>query len=505
MARRTDRGAIRTVDLVAGVGIVVCLAYAIFFQNRTLSDAEQIWERYEQRMVLPSGQVLDFLTLGYDQIYTDWLWLNSIQAFGRGWITEDMSTRPIFDYFDTLTDLDPRFINAYRFGNLIIGDNRLDWDLGQEILVKGTLLNINNYDIPYLGVYNAIFHADKPEQARWFAVRLMNIPDAPTFMRRFKGYIETREGRYEAAFDFNLRYLMEYIATGNDVERPIVLQRMRQLLDQWNRREMDAAVDRYLARYAEHPTRMEDLLVPGVRPDFEAPTMNTLVRAVENHIEEIERLVRGAEVPQELVDQVTRESRTRIVGLPPEPSGTWYMIHDYFQNLYFQNALPDTYDKGKYGYIIAAADLLTDTNLRAARAQRFILNYHAENNETLPPDSEMEQFYGRDPFNGHYVYDRDAPESPTYGVFYSTAARRIDESLRLPPPQRTEPRVGLAGPGPFPFTIQPRLSDIPEEYLWGLANGYILPDGTELWPEEKQALDGAGSTPSVPDIPTTTD
>ena len=91
-----------------------------------------------------------------------------IQAFGSGWQTEDGTQKPVFQYFDTLTDVDPHFISAYRFANLIIGDQRGDYVLGQEILRKGVYKNPMNYDLPYLGVYNAVWTEGKPEDARWF-------------------------------------------------------------------------------------------------------------------------------------------------------------------------------------------------------------------------------------------------------------------------------------------------------------------------------------------------
>ena len=91
----------------------------------------------------------------------------------------------------------------------------------------------------------------------------------------------------------------------------------------------------------------------------------------------------------------------------------------------------------------------------------------------MPTDEEIKHFLGRDPLGGHFVYQREAEESPIYGVYFSTAGRRISE--------KKEPRIGISGRGPWPFSIAPRLQDNPEDKKWGIEHGYILPDGTELW------------------------
>ncbi len=72
------------------------------------------------------------------------------------------------------------------------------------------------------------------------------------------------------------------------------------------------------------------------------------------------------------------------------------------------------------------------------------------------------------------------PESPVLGVVYSTATRRIMAAEQEEKPWM-EPRMGIYGPGPFPFRILPELKDHPLDYAWGLANGYINPDGSEKW------------------------
>lgn len=454
-------------DLLLGGFILVLLVIAVSYQNRRLKGAKQVWAKFEQKTKLPPSDILKIVTLGYDNIYADWLWLKSIQAFGMGWITEDGTTEPIYQYFDTLTDIDPHFISAYRFANMIIGDNRQDWERAADILRKGIYKNPNDYQLPYLGLYDAIWQSNNNTDARWFA-HMLQRTDAPNFMKRLQEYIERREGRFEVAYEYNVRYLLEYKSQGNDVESDIIVKRMQNLLDSWYRREMLSSIILYVDEHDKHPSQYEELLDPAIRPDFEAPTMSGFMNAIDSHGLEISQ-TRADEVSEELVAAIIDESKSRIVGLPPEPFGTWYFIHGptrHVKGFFAEN--------GEVHYLVAARQLLEMTNARAIMAQTFILDYYKEHQEKPTQAILWNQgLLGRDPLGGHYVYDPDAEESPKYGVFYSTAARRISEGTAM--------RLGLKGPGPFPTTIEPRLSDYPVDRVWGIANGFIQPDGEELW------------------------
>ncbi len=476
---RSRLGGVRVSEICLGTLVIILLSLAVLYQNRRLSNVDQVWERYRQKIKLPPSEVLKFVTLGYDQIYADWLWLQSIQQYGKGWITENNSTEPIFEYFDVLTDIDPQFVSAYRFGNLIIGDNRLDWENGQGLLRKGVYKNPDNYDIPYLGLYNAIWQTDDRIDAKWFAYQLRRNPNAPHFMKRLEEYIERKSGRYDAAFEINMRYLLEYLATGNEVEESIVRKRMRVSLDDWYRNELDDAAQRYIDLYGDHPMRMEDILTPDLRPDFRAPVPSLIQRSLDQYEVEISQ-IHGKEVPRALVDQVVEASYANVVGLPPEPLyQTWYFIHDGIRNDYVLNPQGFGRDPKHLPYIIAAGEMIKRINEHMVQFQRFVMEFKEENGR-LPNDSEVDEYIIRDPLGGHFVYDRTDPVSPVYGTFQSTAARRID--------QNREPRMGWSGPGPFPLPLQPSLKEHEVDLVWGIENGYIKEDGTEIWTVTKDTV-----------------
>lgn len=485
------RGATRGVQILLFIGVVLGLAAAMHIQHRRFSKVGFRAYIFQQRIKLPSSDVLKFVTLGYDNVYADWLWLQSIQAFGSGWRTENNTTEPIYLYFDTLTDLDPHNPAAYRFANLIIGDQRGDYQRGQDILRKGCFKLPFNYDIPYLGVYGAMWASDSPIDARWFAQRIARIPSAPSFMKRLNEYIERKEGRYDVAFEMNVRYFLEYVVQRNEIERAIVVRRMQDLLDRWHRDKLSRAIERYIDKNSEHPTQIEQVLAPEYLQPYDAYSIGAFVAAVEAREASLSAIKSASDIPQSLVDQVARESRDRIVGLPPEPFDTWYFIYEPARQSTIEKGYVQD-SKKSIAYLYSANDLMGAMNRFSMGFQEFLLGYYRLNEGRLPTDEEVKSYLLRDPLGGHYVYDRNAPESPVYGVFYSTAAKRIID--------KQEPRIRARGPGPWPWkatnptmTLQPRLSDFPVDEKWGRERGYILPDGTEVWEssEEKAAREAS--------------
>lgn len=472
-------------DLLLGAVALALLGGTILYQNNRFQDLGFRVFIYQQRIQLPPTEVLRFVALGYDNVYADWLWLLSIQAFGSGWRTEDGTEKPIFRFFDTLTDVDPKFISAYRFGNLVIADQRGDYVLGQELLRKGTMLNPMNYDLPYLGIYNAIWLVDDVARARWFATMIRRIPDAPNFMRRLEEYIERTAGRFDMAFEFNVRYFLDYFIAGNDVERELTQNRIRTLLDKWYVDELTQSAQRYIEDHGEHPEAMEDLLVEEYMPAFEAPIYHRFAEAVLERSPRIDQMPARREIPQEFIDEVVEASREFILGLPPDPYGTWYMIHEPTREALLEE--PSLFaDADSLPYITSAQGLTSIIDRQSLAAQTFIMDFHATN-QRRPTQEEVADFLTRDPLGGHYVYQPEAEESPVYGVFYSTAGRRVSEGR--------DPRMGAWGTGPFPLPLMPRLSDFPVDREWGIENGYILEDGTELWYLEEEALSDAGLIP----------
>ncbi len=476
--RNRRRGKVDLKDLVLGVLILLAATHSAWFQDKRFAHQEFRSGVYKQQIKLPPKEALKFVTLGYDNVYADWLWLQSIQNFGAGWVTENNVTEPISEYFDTLTDLDPQFISAYRFGNMILGENRHDYDAAQALIRKGIHLNPQDYDLPFLGLYSSIWETKDMEAARFYADRIRNIPDAPNYMKRMEEYIERKSGHLGAAFEINARYLLQYQSHNNDIEFAIMRRRIRSVLEQWYAQDLSEAVDKFVEANGDGPRRIEELMDARYLEPFEAPTMERLDLSLQL-IEEDGRLPKNMdEVPDALVEEVVTNSTTRIVGLPPDPYGFWYLIYTPYREG-FEKA-PKQYEEFELPYLISGNDLKTRIDQITASAHAVILEHQNTNNGELPPAELMDKFIGPDQLGGHFEYDPSAANHRE--AFYSTGLRRALS--------KQDPRMGLWGPPPWKqlpshMTLEPSLLDFPEEVRWGRAHGYITQDGRELRTREE--------------------
>ena len=460
------RGYVRLAEVCLVLVALTAIGFAAWIQDRRFSNLEFKANLFQQRLELPPAAIARAASLGYDEIYADYLWLQSIQAFGSGWITPNQDTSPIVKYFDNLTDIAPEYIAAYRFGNLVVGDQRRDYEGGRYLLRKGVLKNYHSdYSLAYLGLYNSIWESNNAPDGRWFAKYLKRAPGTPNFMLRLEEYIERKAGRFDAAFEINLRYLLEYIVTNNDLERDIMMRRINDVLDRQFKAALNAGAEVYLATNHQHPKAIEDLFEERYLPVYEAGSVRQLMSSLEKHDAALSLKQKREDLDEPFIQEVLADSRSKIVGLPPEPTGSWYFFNSAWREEFLDN--PSLARPGEpLPYIVTAREMMQISDGVSINAQSFIMNFYADK-KTLPTDEEVKGFLVRDALGGRYVYQRVAPESPTYGVFFSTAARRVID--------QKEPRMGVYGPGPFPFKLEPGLRDHADDYDWAIQNGLIEP------------------------------
>ena len=128
---------------------MVLIVLSIPFQNK-IDEAHGKYNFMEDSLYFTSS-MLDKISLGYTEILADIYWLRALQYFGGNKI-EDQKPDLLYRYFDIITDLDPKFVNAYRYGGAFLAEpppfGLGEFDLGVQVLDKGRENNPNNFRIP---------------------------------------------------------------------------------------------------------------------------------------------------------------------------------------------------------------------------------------------------------------------------------------------------------------------------------------------------------------------
>jgi hypothetical protein len=139
--------AFRKYSTTFGVFISVLLVIAsVPFQLRI----ENIRGEFDiiRKSLFLSSSTLKKMSLGYNLLVADIYWIRALQYFSA---TDYYLDKPeeLFNYFDIITDLDPKFVNAYRFGGTFLAEppdlGLGEIELGVRLLDKGRLNNPKNF------------------------------------------------------------------------------------------------------------------------------------------------------------------------------------------------------------------------------------------------------------------------------------------------------------------------------------------------------------------------
>src|SRR5437667_5587150 len=91
--------------------------------------------RMEQFRVLPPGEYLKPILLGYQNIAADVLWLRMIQVLGERKVSAQ-DYEWLYHALDVITTLDPQYTYAYQIGGIVLAERAHRRDLSDQMLQK---------------------------------------------------------------------------------------------------------------------------------------------------------------------------------------------------------------------------------------------------------------------------------------------------------------------------------------------------------------------------------
>lgn len=155
---------------------------------------------------LPTTDALRLISFGYDDVTADLLWLRTVTYYGA-WRHGEHG----IDYFRELThrvvELDPQFVDAYRFGSMVLADDLNDFDAGVALLQLGMQNIPGEWQLPFdIGFLEYTLKMDDAAAAEWF-LRAAEMPGAPEMTRRFAAFVTSRAGDLEKSY-----VLWKYVA-----------------------------------------------------------------------------------------------------------------------------------------------------------------------------------------------------------------------------------------------------------------------------------------------------
>jgi tetratricopeptide (TPR) repeat protein len=253
------RGRPRRWPLAAAALVLLAVAG---FASSTATAARRTGDRGSPLLYLPSGRYLKVASLGFDTILADVLYLWSIQYYSNYRI-EDRYTYLEHIYRDVITELDPKFLDPYLLGALIMNAEARQPEMALRLLDRGIERNPGDWILPFEAgyvCYNDL--KDYTRAARYFEIALKS-PDVNPAVRRFHAVMYSRAGDPAASLR---EWASIWETADNAYVRAVAWNHVHDL-----RVEVDlSALRAGLARFAETrgraPARLEDLVTGGLLP-----------------------------------------------------------------------------------------------------------------------------------------------------------------------------------------------------------------------------------------------
>ena len=395
--------------LLAGFGYV-----AMFLQGRRL---RQVTENrpYIDRLILPRTEYAKTLSFGYDMFMADFLYLRSIQAFGGQWRQGMPNIQSIYHYFYTVTELDPKFTDAYKFGSMIIGEEGKDPKRAIKLNEKGWLADPETYVLAYWNAYTSFYVLKDPKMAKMWVRLAKTAPDCPEFVRRFEYYFDKESGDFQAALE---KWLWEYLNALDNRDNTTLGIASRQIVtvtDEWNLKILNKALEKYYNDNGRKriPADLDELAQKGYLNNYKRCDYYTLSPLLDEAVNQMGKKTA-------LLDSFTKACLSTASGIPVCPNGEkpgddFYFIRKGTRPSEFEAAIKS---EALIYNLQSAKAILEQKVLPYIRAT--IAVFHKKNkrypnplDEAFPKTGGVNAF---DPLTGKWNYDpkTGVVQSPTF-------------------------------------------------------------------------------------------
>lgn len=252
---------------IAAIILVILLLVASLPFQRKIDDIRGKFRSINETLYF-SSSVLRRISLGYDDLLADIYWLRALQYFG-GTRFDDEDSALLYKYFDILTDLDPKFVNAYRYGGSFLAEpppfGLGDIANGMKLFDKGRMNNPDNFRIPLeQGFFNYLNLKDYKKASELFK----EASDKPGLSERRRSSIKgmaaaalAKRGNRDLSREI-WRYLYEHAPDEGRKEHALLNIRELDTMDMED--ALTGALREYLNRYGRFPSNLGELKSAGM-------------------------------------------------------------------------------------------------------------------------------------------------------------------------------------------------------------------------------------------------
>ena len=205
-------------------GVVLILSLSCLFIQKQLDlIAPEIQQ--ENLLYLPSGRFIKPLTLGFNHLAADFLWIKAVGYFGEHYLT-DQNYPWLYHILDIVTTLDPLFQYAYEFGGLLLSMGEGNYTQSNILLKKGIHYFPDYWRLYFYLGFNHFFYLDSPFTAAPYIRKTATLPGHPPYLPNLAASLYVASHKPELGIEFLLQI---YHATGDAMLREQIEQKVTDL------------------------------------------------------------------------------------------------------------------------------------------------------------------------------------------------------------------------------------------------------------------------------------
>ncbi|HVP56478.1 MAG TPA: hypothetical protein VMU02_00140 [bacterium] len=250
----------RSLVTVMMVLVLISAAAAITKVAATLDHRRYEGDVVEELTYFPSGRFLELADLGFGALIADGMWLRGIQYYGAHHKSD--KAYPLAEHiFSTITDLDPEFISAYRFGGIVLSEDVGATGAAIDLLKKGIRSNPGRWELPFdLGFIYFVDCNDCAKAARYFSLA-SRMDNPPEITKRFTAFAFRKAGKTEVA---RALWQQLYDSTGNRVIKDAAAAAIKNIDLDTTVQQLSALVERFRQNSGRYPAEISDLVRAGL-------------------------------------------------------------------------------------------------------------------------------------------------------------------------------------------------------------------------------------------------
>jgi len=176
--------------------LFLLVSYGVHAMHTQIIKQIPLQDTANSQVRLLPPEFLKFMTFGHSSLAADLLWLQMIQYYGA--TGQEKSSREfLYQYFDTITSLDPAFEIAYIFASYVLTENKTQQEQALKILEKGSKNLPQSWQIPFQAGFVTYLHLKDYGRAADYFSEAATKPDAPEIAQRMAAQLNKRTNDFE--------------------------------------------------------------------------------------------------------------------------------------------------------------------------------------------------------------------------------------------------------------------------------------------------------------------